>query len=56
MVEDHYIVWFKLETNYEGILNGGSWFIPNQLLIVAPWVADFVLDANMVQRTVIWIL
>ena len=44
-----------MEEDCRKVLDGGSWFVIGQLLTVEPWVPNFVLGTNTIQRTVIWI-
>ena len=54
LAEDHHLIQLQME-ECEGILSGGLWFIVSQLLVVEPWVADFIPNINMVHRMVIWV-
>ena len=42
LVEDHHLIWFQAAADCKRVLHGGPWFVVRQLLVVEPWVSDFI--------------
>ena len=49
LVENHHLIRFKVAVDCKTVLNGGPWFTIRQLLVVGPWVPDFVPGVKQVR-------
>lgn len=55
LLEDNCIYPFKLKEDKDVAMNGRSWLITDQLLVMVRWIPNFQPGVKLINSTVVWL-